>query len=75
MQDELSDKNVTKKKKKNLQICLEKEEMEKMPQTLWVEKYSPCCITRCFLNYFLKSTSLISDYLDQSIELIISTNH
>lgn len=75
MQDELSDKNVTKKKKKNLQICLEKEEMEKMPQTLWVEKYSPRCITKCFLNYFLKSTFLISDYLDQSIELIISTNH
>lgn len=48
MQDELSDKNVTKKKKKNLQICLEKEEMEKMPQTLWVEKYSPAASQNVF---------------------------
>lgn len=54
MQDELSDKNVTKKKKKNLQICLEKEEMEKMPQTLWVEKYSPRCITKCFFKLLFK---------------------
>lgn len=73
MQDELSDKNVTKKKKKNLQICLEKAGRKKAPNSLGGKIFSP--LTKCFLNYFLKSTSLISDYLDQSIELIISTNH
>lgn len=71
MQDELSDKNVTKKKKKNLQICLEKAGRKKSPKLFGWKNILPVASQ----NYFLKSTSLISDYLDQSIVLIISTNH